>query len=114
MPRDPAVHELMSLALFASKDYRGAAMEAHAALALGPPIDWPTLYSYYENVDAYTNQLRALEKFVRDQPKAAEGHFLLGYQYLMAGSKDAAKKELTEAIALTPGDKLAQHMLKHL
>ena len=38
-PQDPAVHELMSLALFASKDYRGAALEAHAALSLGPAID---------------------------------------------------------------------------
>ena len=54
MPRDPAVHELMSLVLFALKDYRGAAIEAHAALALGPPIDWPTLYAYYGNADTYT------------------------------------------------------------
>ena len=33
-PRNPEVHELASLALFALKDYRGAAMEAHAALRL--------------------------------------------------------------------------------
>lgn len=105
-PRNPEVHELASLTLFALKDYRGAAMEAHAALMLGPPIDWPTLYSYYENVDAYTSQLRALEKFVRDQPKALEGHFLLGYHFIMAGHKDAAKKELQEAITLEPRDKL--------
>ena len=112
--RNPEVHELASLTLFALKDYRGAAMEAHAALMLGPPIDWPTLYSYYENVDAYTSQLRALEKFVRDQPKALEGHFLLGYHFIMAGHKDAAKKELQEAITLEPRDKLAQEMLKAL
>jgi hypothetical protein len=113
-PRNAEVHELASLALFALKDYRGATMEAHAALALGPPIDWPTLYSYYENVDTYTSQLRALEKFVHDNPKAPEGHFLLGYHFTMTGHKDAAKKELNEAIALTPRDKLAQEMLKHL
>ena len=86
-PRNPEVHELASLALFALKDYRGATMEAHAALTLGPPIDWPTLYSYYENVDTYTNQLRALEKFVHDNPKAPEGHFLLGYQFIMTGTR---------------------------
>ncbi len=113
-PRNPEVHELASLALFALKDYRGAAMEAHASLTFGPPIDWPTLYSYYENVDTYTNQLRALEKFVRDQPKAPEGHFLLGYHFIMTGNKEAAKKELQEAISLAPRDKLAQEMLKHL
>jgi tetratricopeptide (TPR) repeat protein len=113
-PRNPEVHELASLALFALKDYRGAAMEAHAALTLGPPIDWPTLYSYYENVDTYTNQLRALEKYVRDNPKSPEGHFLLGYHFVMTGHKDAAKKELDLAIAQAPRDKLAQEMVKHL
>lgn len=113
-PRNPEVHELASLCLFALKDYRGAAMEAHAALALGPPIDWPTLYSYYENVDTYTNQLRALEKFVQDNPKAPEGHFLLGYHFVMTGHKDAAKKQLDAAIALVPRDRLAQNMIKRL
>jgi tetratricopeptide (TPR) repeat protein len=114
MPRDAAVHELMSLALFALKDYRGAALEAHAALAIGPPVDWPTLYSYYDNVETYTTQLRTLETFVRDNPKRPEGHFLLGYQYIMIGGKDAAKKELAEAVAITPADKLAKHLMEHL
>ena len=114
MPRDAAVHELMSLALFALKDYRSAALEAHAALALGPPIDWPTLYAYYGNAETYTGQLRALETFVRDNPKKPEGHFLLGYQYTMMGSKDAAKRELAETVAITPADKLAEHLMKQL
>jgi hypothetical protein len=113
-PRDPAVHELISLALFALKDYRGAAIEAHAALSIGPPIDWPTLYSYYDNVDTYTSQLRALEAFVRANPKAAEGHFLLACHYIMTGSKDAAKTELSEVITLAPKDKLAEQILKQL
>jgi tetratricopeptide (TPR) repeat protein len=114
-PRDPSNHELMSLSLFALKDYRGAAMEAHAALSLGPPIDWPTLFSYYGNVETYTQQLRALEAFVRENPKKAEGHFLLGYQYTMTGvDKDAAKKEVSEAIAITPNDKIAESLSKQL
>ncbi len=114
MPQDPRVHETMSLAMFALKNYRGAAMEAHAALALGSIIDWPTLYGYYRNRDTYTGQLRALEAFVRDNPKAPEGHFLLAYQYLMMGYKQDAKKELTEVTTLAPADKLAQALLKQL
>ena len=74
MPRDPKVHQMMSQALFALKDYRGAAIEAHVALELGLVIDWPTLYAFYGNIDAYTSQLRALETYVRDNPKAPEGH----------------------------------------
>ena len=114
MPQSPAVHELMSLSMFALKDYRGAAMEAHAALALGPPIDWATLYAYYGNADTYTEQLRALETFVQSNPKAPEGRFLLASHYLMTGNKDAAKKQLTELVALAPQDKLAEQLLKQL
>jgi tetratricopeptide (TPR) repeat protein len=113
-PRDPAVHELMSLALFALKDYRGAALEAHTALKLGPPIDWPTLYAYYGNADTYTSQLRALESFVRENPKTKEGHFLLAYQYIMMGSKDTAKTELAKNVEQNPTDDLADRLSAQL
>ena len=49
-PQDPKVHELASLALFAGGQYRGAAMEAYAALAIAPPADWATLYAYYNDL----------------------------------------------------------------
>jgi tetratricopeptide (TPR) repeat protein len=114
MPRDAAIHELMSLALFALKDYRGAAIEAHAALSLGPPIDWPTLYAYYGSADTYTNQLRALETFVRENPRKPEGQFLLGYHYIMTGNRDAAKKELAGVLAIPPADKLAESLMQQL
>jgi hypothetical protein len=77
-------------------------------------VPQPTLFTYYGNADAYTEQLRALETYVRDNPKAAEGHFLLAVHYIMTGSNDAARKELTAATALTPNDKLAEHMLKQI
>jgi hypothetical protein len=114
MPQNAAVHELMSLALFAQKDYRGAAAEAHIALANSPPIDWPTLLSYYGNVETYTQQLRALEAFTQENPKKPEGRFLLGYHYIMTGHKDAAKKELVAAKAIVPDDKLAESLVKQL
>ena len=104
----------MSLSLFALKDYRRDTMEAHFALALGPVIDWPTLYAYYGNVDTYTNQLRTLGTFVDDNPKAPEGHFLLAYHFLMTGFKGDAKKELKEVVTLVPADRLAAQLLKQL
>ena len=63
-PRNPDVHILAMLGLFAMGEYRGAAMEAHAVAAMGHIPDWPTLYGFYENVTPYTEQLRKLEKFV--------------------------------------------------
>ena len=70
-PQNAKVHELTSLALFASGEYRGAATEAHATLALGAPSDWNHLYAYYNDADRYTEQLRKLEKTVADVPKSA-------------------------------------------
>jgi tetratricopeptide (TPR) repeat protein len=113
-PRSPEVHTLLMLGLFAIGEYRGAAMEAHAVGALGKTPDWPKLYSFYGNVAPYTEQLRALEKYVGKNPAAPEGRFLLGYQYLMAGHRDAAKDEFLRALKLAPKDKLAARFLKQV
>ena len=60
-PRNPKVHLLLSLAMFATGEYRGAAMEAHAVGALGKVPDWATLYELYGSVEPYTNHLRAFK-----------------------------------------------------
>lgn len=111
-PRNPKAHELMSLSMFAAGDWRGAAIEAHAAIALGPIADWATLFGYYGDQTKYTNQLRALEKYSHENPKAADARFLRAYHYLMSGHTDAAKEQLAEAVKLTPNDKLAAELLK--
>jgi len=113
-PQNPKVHELMSLALLGVADYRGAATEAHVALTLAPVIDWATLQGYYSDADKYTSQLRKLEKYVTDNPTSAPARFLLGYQYLMTGHRPEAKREMIEAVKLTPKDKLAAYVLKLL
>jgi tetratricopeptide (TPR) repeat protein len=113
-PQNPKVHELASLALFASGDYKGAATEAHAALALGTPATWGELYGYYNDVNKYTEQLRKLEKASSTTPSSAPAHFLLGYHYLMTGAKADAKEHFAQAAKLTPNDKLAPHILKQL
>ena len=110
-PRNPDVHVLAMLGLFAMGEYRGAAMEAHAVTALGRIPNWPTLYGFYGTVAPYTEQLRKLEKFVDEHPDAAEGRFLLGFQYLMEEHKDAAKDQFLRAVKLTPRDTLAAKLL---
>jgi tetratricopeptide (TPR) repeat protein len=110
-PRDPSVHFLMSLAMFAQGDYRGAAMEAHAVANLGKIPDWNTLFQFYGNVDTYTTQLRALEEFVSENPSSPEGRFLLGFQYLIEGHRDAAQSQLLQAVNLAPQDRVAAELL---
>lgn len=110
-PRNPDVHTLLMLGLFAIGEYRGAAMEAHAVTSLGQPPDWAKLYGFYGSVTPFTEQLRALEKFVAKNPTAPEGRFLLGFQYMMEGHRDAAKGEFLQAVKLAPKDKLAAQLL---
>jgi tetratricopeptide (TPR) repeat protein len=113
-PRNPKSAELMSLSSFASGDYRTAAAQARAALALGPPADWRTLYSYYGDDQAYTTQLRNLEKYVKDNASAPEGHFLLGYQYLMTGFNKQAMKQFDEVQKIAPNDKFTSELVQKL
>ncbi len=104
-------HETMALALFALKDYRGANMEAHAALALGPAADWPTLYTYYDNLPVYQKQLDELVAYIKAHPDAADARFVLAYHDLMLGDKDAAKVQFEKVLAKVPQDQLAAKLL---
>ena len=48
-PKSTDAHLLLSLALFAVGQYRGAAMEAHAVVALGTTPDWAMVANIYNN-----------------------------------------------------------------
>ena len=74
----------------------------------------PLVKSLKSKIRETNVRIAALEKFVQDNPKAPEGHFLLGYQFVMMGHKDAAKKQLDQAVTLAPRDKLAQRIIKRL
>jgi predicted Zn-dependent protease len=114
IPSDPALHEVRALTLFAQGKYQDAAATLYAVLTTGPGWDWQTMRDLYPDTDAYTAQLRALERFVADRPDAGYGHFLLAYHYLVTGSRDAAVRELRETVRVQPDDKLAQTLLTSL
>jgi tetratricopeptide (TPR) repeat protein len=111
-PRDAEAHAVVALAAFASKDYRTAAAEYHAVVGLGGMPSWDQLYAIYQGVDGYTSQLRALEDYVKEHPKAAEGQFLLGALYMSTGYTSDAHEHFAKAAELTPKDKLAEELLK--
>jgi tetratricopeptide (TPR) repeat protein len=111
-PRDPNVHLLLSLAMFEQGNYVGAAAEAHAVAALGAPVNWTSLIGFYNNgVEAYTTKLRDLESYVTKNPTQAPARFLLGFQYLAMGHKDAARMELEEVVRTVPRDPIAGELL---
>jgi TolA-binding protein len=113
-PQDASAHELASLSMFAVGDYRGASMEAHAVAALGTPSNWEQLISNYADAQTYSDQLRALEKYVTENETSADAHFLLGMQYLMTGYQSAAASQFAKVTQLTPNDQIAQGLLKKL
>ncbi len=114
LPRDPEVHQMVSLALFALGDYPGAAAAAAAALANGRPWRWADLRGQYGSVRTYESQLRKLEKQVREKPSDIAARFLLAYHYLVLGHAKAARDELQALTAQEPRHVLAQALLKWL
>jgi TolA-binding protein len=114
LPSDAALHEFRSLALFAEGKYKDAAAGLYAVLAAGPGWNWETVGGLYGNAGDYTNQLRALEGYVKDHPDAGDGHFLLAYHDLVLGNNDEAVKQFREVVRVQPDDKLSAELLKAL
>ncbi len=112
MPRDTVAHEFRGLVLFSLHRYSESAAAIYAVLSAGPGWDWTTLTALYPRVDVYTQQLRALEEFVKSNPQAADAHFLLGYHYLTMGYVEAAAAQFTLALAQSPNDKLLAQLVK--
>jgi tetratricopeptide (TPR) repeat protein len=114
LPGDATLHEFRALTLFAQKQYQEAAAAIYAVLAAGPGWDWETLKSFYPDVKVYTEQLRALEQYQRDNPAKGFASLLLAYHYLTLDSLDAATKQLQNAVKVEPKDQLSAQLLAAL
>jgi tetratricopeptide (TPR) repeat protein len=112
LPKDAALHEFRALTLFAQKKYQEAAAAIYAVLSAGPGWTWDTLAPMYANPETYTQQLRALETYARDNPKSSAAHFLLAYQYLVLNHPADAVKQLQEVVKLSPNDQLAKQLVQ--
>lgn len=113
-PTDAVLHEFRALCEFARGVYKPAAATLYAVESAGPGWDWATLISLYPSVDVYTQQLRALEKFSRENPTSAEAHFVLAYHYMTAGHNDAAIAQFKKVIEANPEDALSKQLLNSL
>jgi tetratricopeptide (TPR) repeat protein len=110
-PGDAVLHEFRALTLFAMKRYKEAAATLYAVLSVGPGWDWTTMIGLYPSEDVYNAQLRALEAYVRQNPNAADGHFVLAYQYMTAGHSEAAAEQYQDVVHLVPNDSVSRQML---
>jgi len=111
LPRDPVVHEVRALNLFALGQYQQAAAGLNALLAAAPGMDWTTMAGLYGSVDDYSKQLRALESHCKANRDDAPAAFVLAYHYLVAGHQEAAVNALKAVVRLQPKDVIAKRML---
>ncbi|MFO0879943.1 MAG: tetratricopeptide repeat protein [Gemmataceae bacterium] len=114
LPSDTNLHEFRALCQFAQGKYADCAATLYAVLADGPGWDWNTLSSFYPDSETYTRHLRALEGYVRDNPRDPRGHFVLAYQYLVLDDRDVAMQQLREVIKLQPKDRISVGILEAL
>jgi tetratricopeptide (TPR) repeat protein len=110
-PGDGVLHEFRALTLFALRRYKESAATLYAVLSVGPGWDWTTMIGLYPNEDVYASQLRALEAYVRQNPNAADGHFVLAYQYMTGGHPEEAAEQYQDVIHLVPNDSVSRQML---
>jgi hypothetical protein len=68
----------------------------------------------YPNVATYTDQLRALEAFIREHPQDSAARFLLAYQYTSCGHAEKAAHQLQQILAIVPGDRVAADLMTML
>jgi thioredoxin-like negative regulator of GroEL len=114
LPSDATLHEFRALTLFAQKKYKEAAATLYAVLWAGPGWNKDTMTTLYTDWNTYTQQLRALESYVKAHPDEAYAHFLLAYNYLVVGSMDQAIAQLKEVVRLDPKDQLSTSLVKAL
>lgn len=115
LPDQGDAYLLLAQAQFAVGKHLDAAETLHHALPLIPEQEWGILVKnyrdYYGKIGDYTEQLRALEAAVKENPTNPAQRFLLGYHYGFLGFPEQAARELGQAVELTQTDLLALRLL---
>jgi len=114
LPGDPVIHEVRAVTLFALGEYTQSAAALNSFLSSAPGMDWTTMSSLYGNIQDYETQLRQLEAHCKANPTDASAYFVLAYQYLVTGAKDAAVDALRVVVKNQPRDSTAKRMLDGL
>jgi tetratricopeptide (TPR) repeat protein len=111
LPSDTTTHEFRAWDLFAQAKYQEAASGVYAVLSMGPGWTWDTARELYADPGTYTKQLRSLEEYVRKNPDASDGRFLLAYHYFVLNHVPSAVRQMQDFVKLVPQDKLAPQLI---
>jgi len=109
-PGDGALHEYRALVLFALGKFGEAAGVLNPVLVGSPGWDWTTMIKVYDAQETYVKQLQALENYVRGNDGSADGHFLLGYHYMVCGHLENAADQFEAAVKIQPADTVSKQL----
>jgi tetratricopeptide (TPR) repeat protein len=109
-PGDVSLHEYRALVFFTLGKYSDAAGVLNPVLASGPGWSWDTMIGFYNGSEAYNEQLRRLEAYVKAAPDKADARFLLGYHYMVCGYMDKSYEQFAKASELQPADSISRQL----
>lgn len=110
-----AVNTLMlAQALLATAQYEEAAGATQAAMRLMLKEDWGTVVRHYRELygraEDYSDQLRALERAIKEKPGNPALRFLAGYHFAYLGFNKQALEQLAEGLEIAPRDEMARQL----
>ena len=102
----------------AAQSLRGGGMGAAGGLRGGNKDKWGVVVGNYKdlygNVQDDTDQLRALEKAVKDKPDNPALRFLAGFHYAYLGFPKEAVDQLDKVLKVQPQDEMAKALRDEL
>jgi tetratricopeptide (TPR) repeat protein len=113
-PTNGVLLMMLAQAFFATGQYNDAAGVVQQAMQVLPKEDWGVVVKNYKelyaNIQDFTDQLRALEKAVKEKPNDPALRFLAGFQYAYLGYPKEAVDQLDKGLKFAPGDHTAKKL----
>jgi hypothetical protein len=105
---------MLAQAFFATGQFDEAAGAVQQGMQLLPREEWGVVVKNYKelytNVQDFTDQLRALEKAVKEKPKDPGLRFLAGFEYAYLGFPKEAVDQLDKGLKSAPNDQMARKL----
>jgi tetratricopeptide (TPR) repeat protein len=113
-PSNGVLTMMLAQGFFATGEYSLAAGATQQAMQLLPKEEWGVVVKNYKelygNVQDFTDQLRALEKAIKDKPTDPGMRFLAGFQYAYLGYPKEAVEQLEKGLKFAPRDEVAKKL----
>jgi Tfp pilus assembly protein PilF len=105
---------MLAQGFFATGQYNEAAGAVQQAMQALPKDEWGVVVKNYKelytNIQDFTNQLRALEKAVKEKPNDPALRFLAGFEYAYLGYPKEAVDQLEKGLKIAPRDEMAKKL----